>query len=257
VTVALLIDASVAALDALVPATKGNLVYALYADFGEQAASLGPWLIPADSALRLHELPLPQRHGVSVVNSEVSFEALKEHFVSVRTATMTDGQRFHLRLADTRALTAMMKAWPARLLARIKGPITEWNWIDCLGQPQSFAPEVSGVRGSLPLVTLDQFDAVVQAGRADALAADLEALNEAGLRPCHDAAQFQHVPAAVQWCDDRRIGSWTLRRAIARQAVLSDGGALNDGRFSAAVDEARHLGDCAPVDAWQAAIRRG
>jgi hypothetical protein len=191
------------------------------------------------------------------VNSEVSFEELKEHFVSVRTLTMPDGQRFHLRFADTRALTAMMKAWPTRLLARIKGPITEWNWVDRWGQPQSFAPEVSGDRGSLPLVTLDQFDAVVQAGRADALAADLEALNEAGMQPSHVAAQFQHVQAAVQWCDERQIESWTVRRAIARQAVLSDGGALNDGRFSAAVDEARHLGDCAPVDAWQAAIRRG
>lgn len=223
---------------------------ALYNDLGEPARATGPWLLPYDEWAQLSEQPLPQRLGMSVVSAKVSVDDLLGHLQSLRTVTMDDGQRFYLRLADTRALTAMMRAWPADLLARIKGPIERWQWVGRGMQVTHFAPDVAGVSRPMPRITLAQFEALVQAGEADRLAAELETMNEPGLQPCRDAEQFHHAQQALGWCAARAITTWRLRCAVARLAVLSGGKVLLDAGFDCAAQQAQHTGEFGCIDAW-------
>lgn len=222
---------------------------ALYADLGEEARAVGPWLLPYGGQ-PLGDWPLPLRLGASIVQSQGDVKTVHQHLSSLRTVTMDDGQRFYLRFADTRALGAMQRAWPAALLARIKGPIERWQWVDRRGQPAQFAAGLVGDARPLARVSLAHFDALVKEGADDRMATGLEALRLPGLAPCRDGRQFAWMEQALAWCRSENIAAWKLQREVARLAVLSGGTALMDKLLTAAVRHAHLTGETTPIEQW-------
>ena len=223
---------------------------ALYEDLGDAAARVGPWLLPWPADLDLASVPLPTRLGLSQLEVEVSPEALFQHLMRLRQVAMDDGQRFFLRLADTRALAAMAQAWPKDLLAALKGPVLAWRWCDRDGHWVDWVPGLAGCVRPLRALRLSEFEALVSAGEVDRLAAELEGLGEEGLKPVQDPAQHRLVARTVAWLAQREPLPWPWRWSIAWQAVRTDGLALRSADFEQCLAQAWAAGDLALLRAW-------
>lgn len=230
---------------------------ALYEDLGESAARVGPWLLPWPDDLDLSQVPVPSRFGLSQLQVAVPPDALHQHLRGLRHVSTDDGQRFFLRLADTRALAAMAQAWPADLLAALKGPVQAWRGCDREGQWWNWAPGIKGHSRAMRPLTLSEFEAVVAAGEADRLAAELEGLGESDLKPMHDPQQHRLVSQAVAWLAARAPLPWAWRWTIAWQAVRTGGRALDSAAFEQCLAQARTSGDLSQLRTWRPACAEG
>lgn len=224
----------------------------LYADLPAEAAAVAPWLVPATSDGLAAALPLPARLGVSLLATQLDLAALADHLRRLRYLRMADGQEFYLRFADMRVLQACERAWPASQLARIKGLVESWAYVNRSGVWQFFASDVRGVAQPLGPVSLQAFEALIEAGAADRMALALEKLREPDLMPTQHADQFTRVEQALSFMQTRiaageGLAAWEVQRAVARQCVLSDGRVLQDADFIALL--ARHP-DVEQIDAW-------
>lgn len=226
----------------------------LYEDLGDEARSVGPWLAPVDALQHLADSPLPVRLGISVLRCATTQAGLVEHFRRIRYVACSDDQRFFLRYADSRALGAMQAAWPPGLLACIKGPVASWTWTDRSGRPAEFCRGLAGTSTPLPPVTPDQLDALVAAGEADQMAASLEELHDADVRPVHDAAQFDLVARALDWCRRHRLEPWLLKRSVCCQFVRTAALVADDPAFLAAARRSAGSGDAAQIDGWASSV---
>jgi hypothetical protein len=226
---------------------------ALYEDLGDSAARLGPWLLPWPDDLDLSLVPLPSRYGLSQLQVEVAPDALHQHLRGLRHVSTDDGQRFFLRLADTRALAAMAQAWPADLLAALKGPVQAWRWCDREGQWWNWVPGIRGASRAMRPLTLSEFEALVAAGEADRLAAELEGLGEPDLKPMHDPHQHRLVSRAAAWLTAQAPLPWAWRWTVAWQAVRTGGRALDHPGFEQCLAQARTAGDLSRLRAWRPA----
>lgn len=223
---------------------------ALYQDLGEDAMHVGPWLVPANSG-PLGTVALPLTHGISTITTQASVEQLVQHLHQIRHIQTDDGQSFYLRYADTRTLSAITQAWPAKLQAAIKGPIDDWQYTDRYAQPVHFAKDVPQQLAPLQKIKLAQFEALINAGQADRIALELQEFNEADLQPVTNAAQFSYIEQAIHFVEKPKVGRYSLQIEIARQAVLTQGRALQNPQFIALVEQAMDGGDNAPVTDWK------
>lgn len=208
----------------------------LYADLPSQAAAVAPWLVPATSDELAATLPLPARLGVSLLTTDLDLADLANHLRRLRYLRTSDGQVLYLRFADMRVLQACERAWPASQLARIKGPVERWAYVNRSGVWHAFAPAVRGVAQPLAQVSLRAFEALIEAGAADRMALALEEIDEPGLMPTRDAKQFAMVEQAMAFIREQAaagspVGAWDVQRAVSRQCVLSGGRAIQDASF--------------------------
>lgn len=224
----------------------------LYADLPSEAAAVAPWLVPVTSDELAATLPLPARLGVSLLTTKLDIAGLADHLRGLRYLRTADGQVFYLRFADMRVLQACERAWPASQLARIKGLVQSWTYINRSGVWQSFAPAVHGVAQPLGPVSLQAFEALIEAGAADRMALALEEMDELGLKPTQDAEQFAMVERAIgfiraQAAAGSPVGAWDVQRALARQRVLSGGRAIQNSDFHELL---AGRPTAAQIDAW-------
>jgi hypothetical protein len=222
---------------------------ALYQDLGEEAMGVGPWLVPTQSGA-VGAAALPQAHGISTITTQASLEQLVQHLHQIRQIQTDDGQSFYLRFADTRTLSAVTQAWPAKLQAAIKGPIDEWRYTDRYQARIEFAKDVPQNLKALPQLKLAQFEGLINAGQADRIALELQDFNEADLHPVTDAQQFSHVQAAVKYIEKHGIQRHQIQIELTRQAVLTDGRALQNAHFIALVEQVRTNGEFAAITDW-------
>lgn len=230
--------------------TQSADAIALYQDLGEEAIGVGPWLVPARSA-DVSAVKLPQSHGISTITTQASLEQLVQHLHQIRQIRTDDGQSFYLRFADTRTLNAITQAWPAKLQAAIKGPVNDWKYVDRYKKPIHFAKDLPQNLAALPLLKLAQFEALVNAGRADRFALELQDFNETNLHPVTDAQQFNNVELAVKFVEKEGIQRYALQIEIARKSVLTQGRALQNTQFVALVKQVQTNGEFIAITDWK------
>jgi Domain of unknown function (DUF4123) len=227
---------------------------ALYADLGEQAASVGPWLLPGDIAINPANVALPARLGISQLHTDVTLEALLSHAKSIRQIRTDDGQSFFLRFADTRVLHAAAVALAPKHLARIKGPVLEWRCWDRAGTPTTFAPgpvNTKAAASSAPVVlSLKAFEALIDAGLPDQMLVMLQELTDPRLTDLHAPARFACLEKAAAFVQQHGIESFAFRRAVARHSVLSGATALTNLGFLEVLKESRQTGQVASLEQW-------
>ncbi|WP_396270593.1 DUF4123 domain-containing protein [Ideonella sp.] len=199
---------------------------ALYDTQGPEAKLIGPWLVEASALPEWASLPPPLNLGLSLLSSVGTAADVLVHLRGLATVQTDDEQRFYLRYADTRVLQAMQMAWPEFLLARVKGPLLSWRWMDRFGEPQEFADGLRGVSAELPVLSLRQFEALINAGEPDRMAQMLGELRDERIQPLNNNAHYQWMKQALSWCDAQGFAHWTSRRAAACQTILSEGQVL-------------------------------
>jgi Domain of unknown function (DUF4123) len=238
-----LVDASVLRGHSLLGQVKQDpYSIALYQDLGEEAESIGPWLVPAQS-MRLPVLALPQRHGVSEICTHADMPTVVQHFADIRYLQTDDGQQFYFRYADMRTLQAAERALPGTAIASLKGCITHWHYTNRDNARCEFAADRPGTDQPLPPLRLAQFEALVKAGAADRLALSLQELTEPGLDPVVNAQQFKYTETALRYIEKHAIQHYPLQVEIAKQIVLSQANALQSPKFDSQVARAVKNGD--------------
>ncbi len=223
---------------------------ALYQDLGDEAMGVGPWLVPAQSGA-VGATALPQTHGISIIATQASLDKLVQHLHHIRQIQTDDGQSFYLRFADTRTLSAITQAWPPKLQAAVKGPIDQWHYTDRYQASIEFAKDAPQNLSTLPQLKLAQFEALVNAGQADSIALELQEFDEQGLQPVTNAQQFSHVVSAAKFIEKHGIQRHQIQIELARQAVLTQGRALQNAQFTDLVEKVRTSGEFAAITNWK------
>lgn len=238
-----LVDASVLRGHPLLGQVQQNpRAVALYQDLGEEAQSIGPWLVPAQGIV-LPVLALPQRHGLSEICTSADMQTVAQHFADIRYLQTDDGQQFYFRYADMRTLQAAERALPGKAIASLKGCITHWLYTDRDNARCEFAADRPGTAQPLPPLQLAQFEALVEAGAADRLALSLQELTEPGLDPVANAQQFKYTETALRYIQKHAIEHFPLQVEIAKQIVLSQASVLQSPEFDRQVARAVKNGD--------------
>lgn len=226
----------------------------LYGDLGEEAQSVGPWLWPGQRLADVAVPELPARHGISEIHAAPAID-LRAHFSRIRYIETHDAQRYFLRYADMRSLSAVRASIDDAQWQFLVGPVQRWVCVDRQGNEKAFveAPLPQAHRRPENLrLSAKQLARLLEAGLADQLCLAVEELQEEALHPETDSVQFASVEAAARLVAQEGIESFALQRAIARQAVLCGANAIQSAGFVEAVRQARLTGDTERVATWAA-----
>ncbi|WP_066092781.1 DUF4123 domain-containing protein [Xanthomonas massiliensis] len=127
----ILFDSAIVPLDRIVSIIDdGYPGHCLYADWGEEAKSVSPWLLAPSS--RVAELVRDLReggqhaHGVSRLATSASADAIVLHLRRLQTM-FADRKRYYLRYADARAFSDLWSVLDPAQRRALLGPIAAWE----------------------------------------------------------------------------------------------------------------------------------
>ena len=234
---------------------------ALYSDLGEEAAHVGPWLIPAsiDVDARLDRWRAEREDaalGIAWLRTSESASDLIAHLHRLRyvRAARKPSERFFLRYADQRTLIALWTALrPAQQRAWL-GPIQSWRSRTLDGANVEFVPMATSMDAEVSVLPLSldakQFERLTDESRVgDLLVATIDAFPE--LRGAATLAQrYAFARAARAWCTARGIQQAALQIAILVAMIRTKGHALQDPAFAAASQAARAASDASVLLTW-------
>jgi hypothetical protein len=254
----MLIDAAIwqnlPAFDAL---TRTANAVALYADLPSAAASrLGPWLLEAAAfrACLPGDAPraLPWRYGVSRLVTRASLATLSVHLESQRSIAMTEGDRYYLRYADTRALDTLARVLTPEQVMQLKGPVAHWHYLDRFGEEKEFGAGLPADPRRHAVVVLSDAQAagVLEHQLAGTLADRLAGSGNDPARPPLPAGHHAHVEASAAFVLLHGIGPLDVQQHVAAVAVETRGAVLTDARFLAQVESLRASGQWRELMKW-------
>lgn len=125
-----------------------------------QAEAVGPVLVTrCDVAQNIAEkLQADEERAwaISALESSVDFSTMTRHLLGLRYIHTQDGQRYHLRHADSRSLVALWSVLSAPQQRALLGPISHWHHLDRRQQKQTLqrapsTPAATAQRASTPL----------------------------------------------------------------------------------------------------------
>jgi hypothetical protein len=150
-------------LDGLTQARRVHWLYDHVAD--DQARVVGPVLVErgtsSDELAERLQADEARAWAIASLHTQADFDALVRHLAALRYLHTRDGQRYYLRYADSRCLTAL---WPTLMASQqraLLGPIHRWHYSDrqLHGQSIEFDQEASADvagRSCLPMRLSDQ-----------------------------------------------------------------------------------------------------
>lgn len=236
---------------------------AVYADLGADALQAGPvlWLRedPPTPLTGNESLARERgwRYGIAELRTMANASTLLNHLKAMRVVELTDGQRFYFRYGDSRSLRGIWAITSTEQQRDLMGPIASWRVYDEHGEAVSLACAMATT--SVPALPM-RFD-------------HRQFMDEYA----EQFLSWQVLVSAEQF-DDRvtNVGTDASRLAFARQAltqlrpgtgdtanvllaswvtialVLTNGRALTESAFQAALSQATAAGKDQPIRAWLA-----
>lgn len=231
--------------------------HALYADMGDEAAAVGPWLAPAkgeiDALAAAVEASRPRRYGIIRLLGDVDSVRLTGHLSRLRYLYGDDEQRYFFRFADSRAFDNVWRALDPAQKAGLFGPVVEWAYTNRSGR-HTVRTAPDGIEPQQPpwRLTEAQFNTVLDLSWPDQLlAATLE--RELDLMVLH--REVEYYAWTQRTCELARtlaIDSHPLHLAMNTAVLRTAGHAFDDPAFKAAVAKAQAGHSPEPIDAWLA-----
>lgn len=131
----LLLDGSALAPSEVQSLTRAQQIRWLYDHVDdEQAMFVGPVLLApcaaADQVADQLQSDEPRAWAVATLLAETDFDTLARHLVALRYLHTQDGQRYYLRYADSRCLTALWPVLTAPQQRALLGPVQRWAYTD-------------------------------------------------------------------------------------------------------------------------------
>ena len=106
----------------------------------ERAQATGPVAaMPSDVVNQIAaKLSNDEQHlwAVNELHFSGTWDALQRHFSNLRYISTADRQRFYLRFADSRSLSALWAVLSMKQQANLMGPIEAWQYFDRDGSPR-------------------------------------------------------------------------------------------------------------------------
>lgn len=240
--------------DAIARATSAA---SLYADLpGATASRLGPWLLAADEfnarvdSEESHELPW--RYGISRLVTDTTLASLTAHLETQRSIAMAEGDRYYLRFADMRAVSALSRVLTREQAQQLKGPVAHWHYIDRFGHENEFGAGIpTDARRHAVIVLSDAQSALLlERQLADALADALIAFSDDSELPCRVAEQYRHIEVSATFVLTHEIEPFEVQKYVAAMAVETEGAVLRDAGFIARVESLRTSRQWGELKKW-------
>ena len=171
----LLIDgAFVPSLHEAIAASRKVMLFAELPGCSKEALGLSPFLTafdPDDIALQRLLLRCSGWPMVSVIETSEGLHQLA-HRMAAWCVIEADGQRFHLRFADTRRIPAICQTLGPSQRAQLLGPAVRWAYTSRDGQWRDMTLDsVDADRADLPVLSDQQFSLLVEDSRIDEMMA--------------------------------------------------------------------------------------
>jgi hypothetical protein len=221
----------------------------LYADLpGARASRLGPWVLLADEfnacVTGEESCELPWRYGMSRLVTDATLASLTAHLESQRGIAMVEGDRYYLRFADTRAMSALARVLMPEQVQQLKGPVAHWRYRDRFGQESEFGAGMPADERRHAVIVLSdaQSALLLEQQLAGALADALIAFSDDPGLPCRVAERYRHVEASAAFVLAHDIDPFDVQIHVAAIAVKTDGAILRNARFVARVESVRGSG---------------
>lgn len=127
----ILLDSAIVPLDRIMSVIDdGHSGHCLYADLGDEARLISPWLLesssPAETLVRDMRDSKRHTHGVARLAAPTSIDVVVLHLHQLRTL-LADRKRYYLRYADGRALSDLWGVLDSTQRQALLGPIDTWE----------------------------------------------------------------------------------------------------------------------------------
>lgn len=235
----------------------------LYEDLGNEAASVGPILMPGNPALLAFANGLvnaedSRRFATSQLTYRGPLEKLAAHLSRLRVLETTheEVRRYFLRYADTRVLSVLGQVATHAQVHDLMNGIERWAWVE----PDKTFVELrrdadwNGPSSGLPLrFSPKQLSSFLRQGRHHELL-------HATLVHCPSLAAYgtlgeRHAwtQQTCKWLKDENIRCSDTQVAINEAVWRTRGAALASAEFSALVHDAQAEGGAVAIRRWSAA----
>lgn len=196
--------------------------HAMYRDMGEDAARLGPWLLPFSAAVESSvEAWRAQTEmacfGISRLDADACRGELIRHLDKLRhvCALRQPSTRFFLRYADQRGVSALWPCLPAAQKRAFLGPIRRWEWIGPDNVSAGLVAESDDHDGPVVSFPLRLHARALQSLVQEARKGDLLVAAERAYPDFNG-----EMPLARRWNAARATWDWGQSRGIKAPAVL-------------------------------------
>lgn len=212
----------------------------------DQAKFVGPVLVApcvlADEVAAQLQAAEARAWAISTLHAQTDFDILGRHLVALRYLHTQDGQRYYLRYADSRCLTAL---WPVLMASQqraLLGPVQRWVYTDRRMQSNAIslshemhADAADRVTGHLRL-TDRQLGGLLQRCWPDQLLYSArEQQPDAGHRLAH-GQRYESAQRVCDWLLSRREERYPVQVGMLK-AVLSEASqGWDDARWAAALE---------------------
>ncbi|CAG9194146.1 conserved hypothetical protein [Paraburkholderia tropica] len=235
----------------------------LYRDLGDEAAAVGPILVPDTQAVqafanRLVNAEDSRRFTASLLISRVSLASLAEHLSRLRYVETTHEapRRYFLRYADTRVLSALRQVATPEQQHDLMADVERWVWVT---PDKAFLElrrdiEWNGTSSGLPLqFTPEQLTRFIRQGR-------YHELLQATLDHCPESAtlgtlgeRHEWTRQASEWVRAQDIRDAGIQVAVNESAWRTRGAAMASDEFVSVVREAVQEGSTSIIRRWSVA----
>lgn len=223
---------------------------ALYANFGKEAATVGPWLVALQGTALdwLEQLQGDEAvcHAVSVlITSDSRHDKLdlESHLDALRYihTRQKSGPRYFFRYADTLALSRVWDVLTATQQIALLGPVQSWQW-GAQGEKSVIltAPPCHEVpKTSLPLrLNPHQFKQVLDATRADELLAATREWFPENIAQVPTQLQRERAQHVLNWLRIQALTDTSIELVVAAVVIGQGLQLLHNASFEVAVDRA-------------------
>ena len=209
---------------------------AIYGDLGDEAASVGPLLLPACALVVeiLQGLTGAKRFACAKLVCDRPVEALTGHLRALRRLHSGESA-FYFRYADHRALGAVIAVLDREELRTLLGPIEAWHYLARDGRATALHASQAAEGPPSPPLHLEpcQWHAVLEAGRIGELYDATAAWADEAHPPCHgdEPQRYAWTAQAYHLLNRLRITDAPIRTAANLVTWQSAGRLLKDAVF--------------------------
>lgn len=223
----------------------------LYEEEGEQAAQVGPLLLPAESKVHHWVSQLAQQnidfaYGFNILRSPARAEIILDHLRGLRFISAGNKRHYYFRFADGRAFATVWATLTPQQRQSVLGPLQEWHHHDHAGVARCARPSQEHPPGpsaeSLELLP-NQWHQVLAATRIAELFHATSKINYGPPAQGSHAERYAWTVRAVAMFQRLKADAVPVRMATTLAVWQTAARVLDEESFEHAVRQAQATGD--------------
>jgi hypothetical protein len=225
---------------------------ALYADLGEEAQGIGPFLVPSTEAGDALCTTLDAMDGVFAttrITCPGGMPRLATHLHTLRYLNTLGERRYFLRYADNRSSVGLWQVMDAQQRRQLLGPATQWVVRDATGKASTLQRTSEHNAAGPIILRPEQFGRLLEQSRPGGLMSATMTVWTGDL-PSY-AARMASSERVYAWLQESVESRTPLAPLVNAAMWRSNGQALDDARFQDALHADEAAGRPASILEWE------